>query len=301
MKLAPIVLFVYNRPIHTRQTLESLKKNPLAKDSLLIVFADGPKNDASEETIKKIGEVRKILSEDKWCKKVIIHESKHNKGLAKSIMDGVTEVVNKYGRVIVLEDDLELSPGFLKYMNEALELYKDEEKVMHIAGYFPPVAEKLPETFFYNQASCWGWATWSRAWKHLRTDYKELLNEIEKSGRLKEFDLNGAYRFSDHLRANIDGRIKTWAILWHASVFLKNGLCLHPNKSLVRNVGLDGSGQHCKEDSYYYIKFLPNSIKVRPCILKENTIGRNCAIKFYSKIRRSLVDILIEKIWYFLR
>lgn len=246
MTLSPVVLFVYNRPEHTLKTLQALCRNKLAKQSKLFVFADGPKPDASAEDLKKIKAVRKILRKDQWCNEVEIIEQKQNKGLADSIVSGVTKVINIYGKVIVLEDDIYTSPGFLQYMNDALTIYEDEEKVMHISAFFPPIkrAYTLPETFFYEQASCWGWATWKRAWQFYNPNARLLLESIIRQGRVKEFNLDGSFKFTHHLEQNIHGEINTWAIKWYASIFLQRGVALHPNISLVRNIGTDGTGEH---------------------------------------------------------
>ena len=140
MILAPIIVFAYNRPYHLRQTLEALSENDLSDQSNLIIFCDGPKNNASPEQLEAIKEVRSIAHAKKWCKKVIVEESEYNKGLADSIVNGVSSVVEEYGRVIVLEDDIVTSRGFLKYMNDALELYEHDDQVMHISGYMYPLS-----------------------------------------------------------------------------------------------------------------------------------------------------------------
>jgi hypothetical protein len=262
MTLAPIVLFVYNRPSHTSKTLDALKLNELADESLLYIYSDGPKQNATEDQLKKIDEVRDIIRSKKWCKEVNIIESKKNKGLADSIINGVTEIVNQYGKVIVLEDDIVTSKGFLKYMNEALILYQNELQVMHISGYIFPVKGKLPTTFFYRQTSCWGWATWSDRWSFLNTCASELLDDLNNSGKIEYADIDGTNQFLNQLNANIEGKIKTWAVLWHFSVFMSDGLSLHPKNSLVKNIGHDGSGVHCSENKFFNSK-LVNYIKLK--------------------------------------
>ncbi|WP_213520203.1 glycosyltransferase family 2 protein [Nonlabens sp.] len=245
MNLAPIVLFVYNRPEHTRKTLEALKINDLASESILYIYADGAKENASEIELDAITRTRKVIKEQEWCGKVHIIESKVNKGLAASITEGVTEIVEKYRWVIVLEDDIVTSTGFLVYMNDALKYYEMEDKVMHISGYFPPIKKISQKFFFYNQTSCWGWATWSSSWVHYDSNATKLYNQIITKNRTKEFNLDNSYPFLEHLENNISGLWNTWAVKWHASVFLLNGLCLHPNQSYTENIGFDGSGVHC--------------------------------------------------------
>jgi hypothetical protein len=240
-ELAPIVLFVYNRPEHTLETLKSLKNNELASGSKLYVFADGPKTGASKQDMENISKVREIVKSEKWCGEVEIRESEKNKGLANSIIAGVTEIVNQYGHIIILEDDLQLSPGFLKYMNNALGFYEEEKRVMHIAGFTPPFKGQMPETFFFPVPTCWGWATWKRAWDHFNPSAEDLLPKVLKKGKWK-FDFRRSINYVRMLKRNMHGRVNSWFIRWYASIFLKNGLCLHPGKSLVNNIGLDRTG-----------------------------------------------------------
>lgn len=263
--LAPIVLFVYNRPWHTQQTLEALSKNELSSESVLYIFADGPKENAMPETLQKIKETREIIKSKKWCKEVIISEKEKNVGLADSIISGVTEVVNKYGKVIVLEDDIVTSKGFLKYMNEALEIYSNESQVMEISGFmFPINSAGLPNTFFYNANSCWGWATWKRAWEYFENDSEKLyLKLIEKQTDWTAFNALQGNAFREQLLLNIDNKIKTWAVHWHAVIYLCNGLVLHPKKSLTKNMGFDGSGVNCNTSSVYANMKLAKVISVK--------------------------------------
>lgn len=247
---APIILFVYNRPQHTLQTLNALQNNELSKDSVLYIFADGIKENASSETIQKINETRKIIKNKKWCKEVFIIEREENFGLAKSVIMGVTEIINNYRKAIVLEDDLVTSPYFLKYMNEALDKYEHINSVACISGYIYPI-NNLPDLFFIKGADCWGWATWKRAWDLFETDGQKLLNELIEKKLTKQFDLNNSYPYTKMLQEQISGINNSWAIRWLASAFLKNKLCLYPGKSLVNNIGTDGSGSHPGETDVY--------------------------------------------------
>ncbi len=278
LQLAPIVLFVYNRPWHTEQTLNALFENELADQSVLYIYADGAKENATDSQLKTIEEVRKVIRQKKWCKELHIIESKKNKGLADSIINGVTEIVNQYGKVIVLEDDIVTSKGFLKYMNEALGLYQNEDKVFHISGYMFPVKGELPETFFYRQTSCWGWATWAKQWNQLETSPQKLMEELEDHNLLKEADIDGTNQFIAQLQSNVNGTLKTWAVLWHFSAFLKEGLSLHPRKSLVKNIGLDNTGENCG---------ITRMFDVTPI---ENIFVRKIKIKDYKKVYAKLKD-----------
>lgn len=250
---APVALFAYNRPAHTRRTLESLAANPLASETVLHIYADGSKGAADAAGVAA---VRALLRERLWCGEVHVYAAPANRGLAPSILMGVTERLEQSPRLIVLEDDLELAPGFLTYMNDALTAYESEPKVMQVAGFLPELNMPLPETFFLRTASSWGWGTWRRAWAGLRTDAAEMLREVEQAGRLHEFDLDGGYPFAEQLRLNATGRIQTWAILWYASIFLADGLVLHPGRSLVRNIGHDGSGTNSRPDARFELEAL---------------------------------------------
>lgn len=294
--LAPIVIFVYNRPWHTQQTLESLFENDLANQSTLYIYADGPKINTSEEALQKIKEVRNIIREKKWCKEVIIIESDKNKGLENSIVEGITDIVNKYGKIIVLEDDMLTSKGFLRYMNDALNLYENEERVMHISGYMFPVKSKLPETFFYNATSCWGWATWKRAWKYFNPDAKQLFDQLKNSKLIKKFNVEGSYDYYLQLKYNAEGKIKTWAIKWYATIFLKKGFCLHPNKSLVNNIGFDNTGDHCGITDKFKWEMLADSIIVEPIEIKESIKARKSIIRFLLYTNKVSIIDKIKKI-----
>ena len=241
MTFAPIALFVYKRPHHTRKTLESLMANAEFSDSPLYVFCDGAK---SKMDIPFVRETRELVHFYEMDNATII-ERDENIGLANSIITGVTELCNKYGRVIVVEDDLVVSPYFLKYINTALDTYEEYDEVMHISGYMFPVRDELPDTFFYRATSCWGWGTWKDAWKKFDPDVHKLLAGFQDRKKRWEFDIRGSMDYYKMLKHQANGKIDSWAIRWYASVFLNDGLCLHPGKSLVNNIGHDDSGLHC--------------------------------------------------------
>lgn len=300
MKLAPIALFVYARPEHTRQTLESLAANDLAQDSELIVFADGPKANASAEMLANIQRTRELIAERKWCGKVTLIASDVNKGLAGSIVEGVTKVVNEHGRIIVLEDDLYLSPGFLRYMNEALELYQNDEKVMHISGYMFPVESELPATMFYNTASCWGWATWKRAWSFYNNDACMLAKAIEEKKLVWKFNIEGTHLdFYTQLLKNCSGDISTWAVKWYASIVLANGFALHPGKSLVRNIGHDGSGINSSVTQKFDSQTITEAVNVERISIVEHDHARKAMQKYYLNLypsTRGYIQYQIKKL-----
>jgi GT2 family glycosyltransferase len=271
--LAPIVLFVYNRPRETRLTLEALTQNVLADQSVLYVYADGAKENATEEDRKKIEEVRNIVRGSKWCKELHLIESDRNKGLANSVIHGVTEIVNRHGKVIVLEDDLVTAKGFLTYMNTSLTKYQNEKSVVQISGFNYPLDYAHKKTsFFIPITTSWGWATWDRAWKIFdknASGYEALKHDEELARR---FNLDGAYPLSAMLFRQMDSKeIDSWVIRWWWSVFKMNGVSLFPDKSLVKNIGFGDSGTHTigndpfpisDFDNDYFITTFPDKVIV---------------------------------------
>jgi len=306
MTLSPIILFVYNRPKHTLQTLEALQKNTLSDQSKLYIYADGARENTNEKDLSNIKKVREIIHQKKWCHSVEIIENKTNQGLAKSIIKGVSEVIERHGRAIILEDDIVTSKGFLTYMNDALNFYENQKEVMHVAGYFYPVNAKLPNTFFYENTSCWGWATWHRAWQHLNLDATDLLQKIEQKNATHHFNINGTYDFTQQLKDNINGALDTWAIYWYTSVYLRGGLCLHPHQSLVQNVGFDGTGEHCSFNTVYHVPELAQYIPIESIPLEISQSARTAMMDFYNRatnpplyqrIYRKFVRFLVNRDW----
>lgn len=220
--------------------MESLLQNAEAKDSDLFIFSDGPKN---EKTVRGVADNREYIHTVTGFKTVTIVEREKNWGLANSLIAGITDVINKYGRVIVVEDDLILSPYFLKFMNDGLEKYKDDDRVGTITGFVPPIEEKLPETFFLTYFQCWGWATWKRAWDLLETDARPLLKGLRF--KRKKFDVGGGVCNYGNLYCQKVGLVDSWYLRYYASLFLKGKLSLYPGRSVATNEGLDGSGTHC--------------------------------------------------------
>ncbi len=287
MNLAPIILFVYNRPSHTLKTLESLEQNFLAKESILYVFADGAKENITKFELEEIAAVDSVVKSHKWCKEVIYIKRERNFGLADNIVDGVADVLMRHEKVIVLEDDLVTSPGFLQYMNQALTIYQSEEKAMHVSGYMFPVKGRLPETFFFKQSSCWGWGTWKRAWKYYNGNSRLLLNQAFNLPNFNEINIDGTNQFVKQLEDNISGILKTWAVKWQFSIFVNDGLCLHPKISLVQNIGLDNSGENCGENNNFEIPRLANKIQVIKLPVSDYK-------NVYPKLRRFYKEMYLQ-------
>lgn len=285
--VAPITLFVYNRLSHTQQTVEALQKNELAKCSDLFIFADGAK---SQESIAAVNDVREYIKTIGGFKSVNIVERDENFGLANSIIHGVTKLCNKYGKVIVVEDDLVTSPFFLRYMNDALDIYVNEPSVASIHGYWYTVDREMPETFFLRGASCWGWATWSHAWNIFQEDGQKLLDELKNKRLTRSFDLDGTMNYTKMLKDQIKGKNNSWAIRWHASTFLANKLQLSPGSSLVRNIGFDGSGTHSGESDAFAVSLATKAIIVEYVFPHQNNVARDALIKYHIKTKRSIFE-----------
>ncbi len=239
--LAPIALFVYNRPEHTRRTLDALAANPLASRSDLIICADGPK-DARDAALVK--EVRKIAGAVTGFKRVRIESKERNIGLANSIIAGVSDICESSGRVIVLEDDLVVAPQFLDYMNAGLDRYAGSPQVYQLSGYLFPGCEGEGRPRFLPLTTTWGWATWARAWKSMDKEASAVVLLRSDPEFRNRFDLNGAYDYSGMVEQQLRGAIDSWGVRWYLSVFARGGLTLYPGSSLVENIGFDGSGTH---------------------------------------------------------
>jgi len=281
-ELAPIALFVYNRLWHTQKTVDSLVANPLAQKSDLFIFSDGAKDDLQKKNVKK---VREYIKSIKGFKSVTIFEKNKNYGLANSIIDGVTQVVNEYGKIIVLEDDIVVANFFLEYMNGALNLYEKCEEVISIHGYCYPVKAELPDLFFLKGADCWGWATWQRGWALFEKDAKKLLKEIINQNLEKEFDFNSSMGYVNMLKNQIEGKIDSWAIRWHASAFLLGKLTLYPGVSLVKNIGFDSSGTHLGTTNKFNVRILEKNIAVRLIATEENLLAKKAFERYFKSIQ----------------
>jgi len=298
--LAPIVLFVFNRPVHTKKTLQALKENKQADESILYIYCDGVKDGASIDIIENNNQVRKVIREEQWCKEVIIIESKKNKGLANSVISGVQDVVNKYGKVIVLEDDLITSTMFLDFMNNALNLYENNKEVFQISGYnFPvPQLKSSNSSFFLGLASTWGWATWKRAWDAVDFECKDF-NLIKEDKKLAyNFNQKGAYNYKKMFLQQMESsKISSWGIRFYWNVFKKNALVLYPDRSLVHNIGWDNSGKH--KDNYDIFPALEMDLNYRIINFPEDNkinIKVEKIIRSYIKRRTSYRTKLLNRL-----
>jgi acetyltransferase-like isoleucine patch superfamily enzyme len=285
-RLAPVVITAFKRPHHLKATLEALSRNELADRSELFIFCDGPKLYSTQQDLEMIQQTREVAKARKWCGQVTVFESEHNNGLVRSFLKAINFGIGHAGRVIVLEDDQETSVGFLKYMNEALELYKNDEQVMHVSGYMYPADFRADtDTFFLNVQSCPGWGTWERAWKHYRHDASALCEEVRRHpGGVAAFDIVWSKWFTQ-LEKNVSSPGYSFAVRWYATCYLRKGLSLFPRQSLVRNIGIDGSGEHCQPSTMYDVT-PADYVPVARQEIVENTSIREAIGRHYEKYHR---------------
>ena len=322
MQYAPIALFTYNRADHTKQAVESLQKNEEAKYSDLIIFSDGPKNEKAKKGVEEnrifIRSLRDVndnanlnISDNSpslsregrevFFKSVTIIEREKNWGLANSLIAGITEIVNKYGRVIVVEDDLLLSPFFLKFMNDALEKYDEEERVASISAFLNPVEGEVPNTFFLRYFACWGWATWKRGWDILINDDRVLLKRLR--WKKNDFNIGKSHNFYGILYCDKVGLNDSWAIRFYASQFLAGKLQLFPGKTMAIQTGTDGSGTHGTSVDHKYdnMNLCMEPLELDDIPIKESTLMYKKFSEFYSRGQKNTVKTEWERLKSFIR
>ena len=290
MNFAPIILFVYNRPWHTQQTVEALLKNFEAYKSDLYIFADGLKYTATEKQSIDFHKTREYIHTISGFKSVTIIESKKNQGLGNSIINGVTKTLEKHDSIIVLEDDVIVSSHFLRFMNESLCRYQDKEQVICVNGYNIISESKVKEsTFFIRGGDCQGWGTWKRAWKQFNPNAKELLDYMNTHQRMqRDYTFNRTMYYMDLLLAVVEGKNDSWAIRWYTSTFIKGGLCLYPTKSLTQNIGFGEEATNTKSSKqdivYTRIKASEEYVEYTNIPLVESKIARRELESIYRSL-----------------
>jgi hypothetical protein len=290
---APVAMFVYNRPDHAARTLEALAANELAAGTDLTIYCDGSRTAEGGASVEA---TRAVARAARGFRSVRTVERDANLGLAESIITGVTEMCGTHNRVIVMEDDLVTAPTFLRFMNDALDKYEHEPHVGSIHGYWYPVARPVPQTFFLRGASCWGWATWARGWRAFERNGSRLLAELRERQLTRTFDLEGAKAYTRMLEDQISGRNDSWAIRWHASTFLAGLLQLSPGRSLVRNIGFDGSGTHCDDSAAFEVSLSGGPVRLDDIPVAESEVARAALIHYYHSTRRSIPQRVVGKL-----
>lgn len=297
----PIVVFGYNRPNHLERSLRAIESNPEAQQSDIYIFIDGPK--AGKANIA-IFEECKAIAEKEYkfgTKRIIARDS--NLGLASSIRTGLDFIFQKYETVIVIEDDIILTSAALKYLNAGLSIYIDNPKVSSIHSYQYPLNGKLQSCVALKGADCWGWATWKDRWQSTSFNGAELLEQIKVRGLIAEFNLNGVMDYSDMLQLQIDGKIDSWAICWHASMFLQNRFCIYPPTSLSSNIGMDGSGVHSGKVNIFQTSLSEDSEWKFQKNISESREFKELLYQFYSlnKPKRKLFNRIIHRLKNFVK
>lgn len=285
-ELAPVVMFVYNRLDSVEQTIENLKKNELADQTDLFIFSDAAKKEKQAESVKL---VREYIHKIDGFKSVHIIEAEKNKGLANSVITGVSEIINERGKVIVVEDDLITSPQFLSFMNEALDFYESEKKIWSISGYQFPF--EIPETYSKSvyaayRSSSWGWATWKDRWETIDWEIKDYSGYKYNPIRIAKF-CKGGTDLDKMLRYQMQGKIDSWAIRWCYNQCEQNKLTIYPIKSLVNNIGTDGRGTHCD----------PTSVRFRQTVATDFKYEFEHDLPVECEIMRRYRKIVNRSIW----
>jgi hypothetical protein len=301
MNFSPIIIFVYNRLHHLDTLFNSLQKNDLFKKSKVIVFSDGAKNQIDKE---KIDKVRELLKKRLIPQNSEIIENNVNLGLSRNVIGGLNKTFQIYDRAIILEDDLELSPFFLNYMNDALNLYATSENVASISGYMYPIEPKKFSNnyFFLKLIESWGWGTWKRAWNIFENDSLQLKKKIDEKQLANEFNFESGISYYKMLTDNINGLNDSWAVRWYASIFLKNMNTLFPSKSFVKNIGVDDSGEHCSYTTVYDTSVNFDYKKLEKNHSLESLSDRLVVQSFFRKIKyKRYLDNVINKIKNFIK
>ena len=305
MELTPVIVFAYDRPDPLRRTLDALAKNVFADESELFIFCDGPKADASEERKLHIMQTREIAHTFKGFKEIHVIEAEANKGLANSIIGGVSEVIKKHGRVIVLEDDLLTSPYFLKYMNTALDKYECYPSVFSISANRPPMNKmQIPVDYEYDvfaslRPFSTGWATWKDKWEKVDWSLDYLDDFLKHPEQIKAFN-RGGDDLTDMLCLQRDHKIDSWAIRYAFQHFCNHAVAILPCVPYVDNIGFDGTGVHSGTDETDFRNNLaaaPENPRM-PDVIYEDERIINAFANYYSRVKRSLWQKIINTIYH---
>jgi hypothetical protein len=293
----PVVLFVYARVEHTRSTVDALLNNPESKNTDLIIFSDAAKTPAKQTAVDA---VRNYIYKINGFRSIKIYLRQINYGLSKSIISGVTEVLTNYESVIVLEDDMVVSANFLNYMKNSLLFFRNDDRIISIHGYMYPVRQSVPNIFFMRGADCWGWGTWRRGWALFNPDGHFLLRELKRRNLVNDFNLNGSYDYFKMLKMQVNNKNDSWAIRWHASAFLAEKLTQYPGKSLVKNIGNDGSGTHCGSNSELNIQFSNVDFSFQNINIAHSKEASKAIESFFNELklnrRKSVLKFTMDKL-----
>jgi len=292
-RCAPIALFVYNRPAHTKRTIEALQRNVGARESELVVFCDGLREGGDQA---QVAAVRELVASVSGFKSVTVIERENNFGLSQSFIQGINWMMEQYERIIVVEDDNLTSPYFLQFMNDALNMYDKDLDVASICGYSYPTKNQLPETYFLSGVDTWGVALWRRGWGVFEEDASKLLHELQMKGLGYEFDWRGQRPLISMLEAQARAEIDSWTIRWLASAFLAGMFTLYPGKSFVQNIGNDGTGTHAKDSGTYNVQLANAPLDVGRMPVEQNEEAYRELQRFFQDLRPTLGQKIRHKV-----
>lgn len=244
--LAPIAFFGFRRPEHMAASLASLRNCELADQSELFIYCDGARKKEDEALV---AQVREVAQQQTWARQLTVVAQEKNIGLAASIVQGASDLCARFGRVIVLEDDLIVGTKFLQFMNQALDFYQDDERVFQVSAHNFDVPEfrNQDDALLMPMITSWGWATWQRAWRQYSSDMSVWKDLRKDRTLIRRLNLNQHYDYDIMLDLAAEGQIDSWAIRWYLTLFQKKGLTVYPPRTLIQNFGHDGSGTHGKQ------------------------------------------------------
>ena len=289
MQLAPIALFCFNRPWHVQQTIESLQKNPLAKDSILYIYSDGPRN--AQEKLKTDA-VRAYIGQIGGFKNVIVRAQEHNLGLANSVIAGVSEVIQKHGSVVVMEDDLLCTTDFLDYINKALHTYQYDDTILSVTGFLFPIS--IPTSYQSDvcvlpRPSSLGWATWLPKWQKadfLVPDFKDFMADVPAQ---TAFNAGGEDLTLMLLKQQM-GVVNSWAVRWAHTHFKQNAFCLYPVRSKIQHIGADGTGSETGKTDKLDTNIFEGNVHFETAPKPDPQIIKNLQAFFKQKPHRRLIN-----------
>jgi GR25 family glycosyltransferase involved in LPS biosynthesis len=295
--LSPVIFFCFNRLDHLIDCINSLKRNELAKKTTIIFYSDGPKKNTD---ILKVRRIRRYLINLKGFKKKKLVFRNKNFGTKKNITQGINETFKKYDKAIILEDDIIVGKYFLKFMNFSLDNYFNQKNIWHINGWSYPFMKKSSNDInFLRSMNCWGWATWKDRWKHLSLDDERLIKKFTNK-KIHKFNIFSTMDHFSQILRNKRKTLSSWAVYWHATIFLKKGICIYPKFSMVRNIGFDGSGRMSSQ--YQYKSYINNNFKKYQfndyIVLDKKLINQEFLYYFQKKRILRKIVILIKKFLY---
>lgn len=302
--MVPVIVFVYNRPEHTKKTIEALAENYLAKETDVFIFSDAAKNEKAIANVQLTRKYIESVPDKNLFKSVEIIKASKNKGLANSVINGVTEIIEKFGKVIVVEDDLVTSKDFLQYMNGALEYYKNNESIWSISGYNIPIdipSDYNHDVYLSYRGCSWGWATWQDRWSKVDWNVSDYKSFKSNKALRKKFNLGGR-DMANMLDLQMEGKIDSWAIRWCYAQYKLNMYTVYPVQSRIKNTGLDGSGTHSGLTTQYDVNFkIDNEIckfedlKINPEISKKFQNHYMTLLNYYLFKSKKIVKKIIGR------